>query len=48
MSNFDMLLAFKEEEEEEDKPAMDHTPEAAVHHTYRGGYGRVAPTSYTN
>ena len=48
MSNFDMLLAYEEEEDEGDTPALNHTPEAAVYHTYRGGYGGVAPTSCSN
>ena len=32
-----MLLAYEEEEDKEDKSAMDYTPETAVHHTYREG-----------
>ena len=34
MSNFKMLLAYEEEEDQGDKPAMDYTPETAVHPTY--------------
>ena len=43
-----MLLACEEDEDKEDKLAMEYTPEEAVHRTYRGSLVVVHATPCSN